>query len=572
MGQSGPDSGNALIFANATTNRVNIPDAASFDHPGNTITIEAWVNPTTYTADGEMIFSKLETVGTNEYYLYILPNGLARFILADNSSVYYYTTSTITVPPNTWTHLAATYSFATGIAKIYFNGILNVNNNIGSIILNSTNTNPLIGAYWLTNNNVSRAHFQGAIDEVRLWHIERTQPQIRDNMCQTLLTPQANLIAYYQLDETSGLIAADASGNGNNGTLENFPAGQVTARNYSGAPIGDVSINNYLNQPANWTGLSYTLNSTTPTPASPIDARSLTMDNITGTPDGVHIYRVNSLPSQTGGLVNPISTYFGTFVANVSTPATAYSYRATYDYTPYNNNNCIADFRLKTRNDNSVTGWTNIGATNNNPIYTLTATNNLIRREFILDTACIPLPIDLISFDVTLVKANNVLITWSTAKEQNNYAFYIERSQNSINFETIAEIKGNTESNSVIEYQYSDHLVNDGIFYYRIKQMDINGEITYYPIKSIDNIDNSEYFLNTYPNPANNFIYLETNLTGEIKITLLDAYGRIVLENIVTNNTAVLSKGIEMSELSSGIYFLIASSFQEKIIQKIIKE
>ncbi|HXA01455.1 MAG TPA: LamG domain-containing protein, partial [Cytophagaceae bacterium] len=119
--QPGPDSGRNLVFSNTATNRVNIPDAVSFDHPDNNITIEAWVNPTTYTADGEMIFSKDESATTSEYYIYILPSGQLRFLLLDYSSAYYYTVSTTTIPLNTWTHVAATYSFSTGITHLYFN-------------------------------------------------------------------------------------------------------------------------------------------------------------------------------------------------------------------------------------------------------------------------------------------------------------------------------------------------------------------------------------------------------------------------------------------------------------------
>src|SRR5688572_15467808 len=106
-----PDSGFDLIFSNATTNRVNIPSTASFNNLTNNITIEAWVNPTNYTADGEMIFSKLETNPQREYYLYIQPNGLLRFTLVDNLDIAYLTLSTNTIPLNTWTHVAGTYSF-----------------------------------------------------------------------------------------------------------------------------------------------------------------------------------------------------------------------------------------------------------------------------------------------------------------------------------------------------------------------------------------------------------------------------------------------------------------------------
>jgi hypothetical protein len=378
--QPGPDSGHSLVFSNASTNRVNIPDAVSFDHPDNNITIEAWVFPTAYgvSGGGGMIFSKLETDGTNEYYICLLSSGLLRFILSDNSAAYYYTVSTTTIPLNTWTHVAATYSFSTGIAQIYFNGILNVSNNIGSIILNSTAIRPMIGSYWLSNNNVSRAHFDGTIDEVRLWHIERTQTEMRDNMCRTLSPPLANLIAYYRLDETSGTFANDASGNGNNGTLENFTAGQIAARNFSGAPIGNQSINTY---PA-----------ASPMILASASAGKLTIDNITGSPTGFHVFRVDAKPSQTAGLANPINTYFGTFVVGGSSP----TYRTTYNYsgTAFNNSYCEKNYNLHQRTDNSISTWNlfnNTLDTVSNTLITANA-NSSDRKEIILDTSICVIP------------------------------------------------------------------------------------------------------------------------------------------------------------------------------------
>jgi hypothetical protein len=563
--QIAPDSGFDLIFSNAINNRVNIPSSISFNNPSNNITIEAWINPSAYTIDGEMIFSKVETNPLREYYIYIQPNGLLRFALIDNLDVAYLTLSTTTIPLNIWTHVAATYSFASGISRIYINGIQNIANNIGSITIATTNIRPLIGAYWLSNNITSRSHFQGAIDEVRLWHIERTQTQIRNNMCRSLIIPQVNLIAYYKLDEASGAIAADLSGNGNDGALQFFPPAQITNRPYSGAPIGDVSINSYLNQPANWMGMSFTLNSVAPAPAAPIDARSIKIDNITGTPDGIHLFRVNSLPSQLGGLTTPINTYFGTFIVNESTPATPYSYRAVYDYTPLNGNSCEPQFQLFSRNNNSIPAWNNVGAINV-PSNTITVVGNTTRQELILETFCIPLPVELISFDVKLKKENEASIKWSTKNEHDNYAFYIERSQDSEYFETITKLNVIPESSTFKEYDYTDTLLEKGVYYYRIKQVDLNGDYSYSEIKVVDHQETG--FGIIYPNPGKDIFTIKVNNTTTIVI--MDIQGKIVRIFNPNISETYSSKTIDLSDLSSGIYLINFFSKTSKITKKLI--
>jgi gliding motility-associated-like protein len=384
----GQGSGNTLVFDGVNA-RVNIPDAPSFDHSGNDITIESWIFPTGYNAEGSVIFSKAETIFTREYYLCLLSDNRVRLAVFNNTSTDYLAHSVSIIPLNTWTHVAGTYSFVTGIAKIYINGILDVSINLGFVNIDATNMPPLIGAYWLSSPNVSRGYFPGMIDEVRLWYSVRTQTEIRDNMCRTLATPQANLVAYYRLDEANGLTANDASGNGNHGAVQNFPVAQTNDWNFSGAPIGNESVNEY---PGSWTGLSLSLGSIPPG----ADEGTLVADNITGNPAGFHIYRVDSLPSQTAGLNKPMIAYFGTFLAGGAGP----DYRIIYKYsgTSFDNVSCES-FRLDQRADNSVPTWTVLNSTIDVSGNTLISTNNTSRKEIMLDTLCTvscpPLTVDL---------------------------------------------------------------------------------------------------------------------------------------------------------------------------------
>jgi hypothetical protein len=382
---NGPGSGNTLVFDGVST-RVNIPDKPSFDH-GNNITLEAWIFPTSY---GGVIFGKHHTIGTREYTIQLLPDGRIRFDVFDNSSTDYLTYSLSTVPLNSWTHVAGIYSYATASSQIYINGVLDQKTVIGSITIASTNTAPMIGAYWLSPPTVSRSHFIGSIDEVRLWHSVRSQTEIRDNMCRTLVSPQSDLIAYYRLDEANGLSAKDASGNGSDGTLQSFTTSQTNDWNFSGAPIGNESVYNYPG--SSWSGLALSLGSIPPG----IDEGSLGVDNITGSPEGFHVYRVDDVPSQIGGLDKPLSAYFGTFVVGGISP----DYRVIYKYsgTTFENGSCES-FSLHQRDDNSVSSWAVLSSASNTSGNTFISDNNSSRKEIILDTFCIVscpvLPLDL---------------------------------------------------------------------------------------------------------------------------------------------------------------------------------
>jgi len=44
--------------------------------------------------------------------------------------------------------------------------------------------------------------FNGQIDEFRVWNVARTQTQIQSNLHKTLVGNEANLVAYYNFDQT----------------------------------------------------------------------------------------------------------------------------------------------------------------------------------------------------------------------------------------------------------------------------------------------------------------------------------------------------------------------------------
>lgn len=193
-------------------------------------------------------------------------------------------------------------------------------------------------AYFEANGGVIY-HYKGMIDEIRLWNRSLTQDEVRQGMCKKLMGNEPGLIGYWNFDETTGNIVSDKSPNGFNGQI----MGGAT-RIYSGAPIGNDS--KYLYASA-WSGTNIALQD---------NDDLLTINNIKGSPEGVHLYEVKNLPSQTDGLsATEISQpYFGVFAASLHV---GNSFDATYTYK--GSSSCGA----KARSDNSIANWTS----SNNP-------------------------------------------------------------------------------------------------------------------------------------------------------------------------------------------------------------
>ena len=131
------------------------------------------------------------------------------------------------LPLNSWTHIAVTLSAGTNTATMYINGAQiaqNTNFNLNPSSLGITTNN------WIGRSQYNDPYFNGALDEVRMWSVARSQAQIQSSM-HSELNAQAGLIAVYHFNQgvaggnnSSPAVntAADASGSSRTGMLNNF--------------------------------------------------------------------------------------------------------------------------------------------------------------------------------------------------------------------------------------------------------------------------------------------------------------------------------------------------------------
>jgi Concanavalin A-like lectin/glucanases superfamily/Ig-like domain CHU_C associated len=197
-------SNNALSFVRTSSQYVSVPHSTSLNL-GATFTLEAWVN---YSGANSTILDK-----GNYNFLWSLnanTNGNKMGFYTRNTGAWVYSTGT--VPENTWTHVAITLN--AGILTFYINGIASGT----ATVAFSQDTEPMnIGRQQPTFCVCN--HFNGSMDEVRLWNVAKNATQIQSNMNKSIPTNSAGLVACYKFDEGTGTTTADASGNGNTGTL-----------------------------------------------------------------------------------------------------------------------------------------------------------------------------------------------------------------------------------------------------------------------------------------------------------------------------------------------------------------
>lgn len=172
------------------------------------------------------------------------------------------------------------------------------------------------------------------------------------------------------------------------------------------------------------------------------------------------------------------------------------------------------------------------------------------------------LPVEWLSFE--LFKEEEVVrLIWKTATEINNDGFEVQRSQNAEDWEKIAWIDGKGNSTLISKYIDIDTKPYTGLSYYRIKQVDFDGTYEYSEIKAVDFKGTRDIVV--YPNPFNDLVHVQ-NLAPNTSIRLLALNGKIIKAYESAGNDA-----LNVSDLPSGVYFLIIGEGENRLTRKIIK-
>jgi hypothetical protein len=313
-------------------------DCGTINLSGSAITLQAWVKVQAFKSSSPWISSVIGTEDPNSSssaFIRLGDGNLApekpQFVLRINGGPQKLDAiSSLTT--NQWYHLAATYDGTT--MRLYINGVLDNTLTVSGTI--SSN-----GPFALGRNYADSRILNGEIDEASLFLTTLSESTIREYMCKNITSSHPNyadLDGYWPLNEGTGTTVADLSANSYNGTFVNTPTWK-----FSGAPIGDASKYIYNSTSFNF-GIAHP------------NGDSLSVVSTSSGFDGVHIYRVDSIPNTTNVSSNLqyIDTirYWGVF------PVGAANYDATYHY----DGNAAAvglscNLTLASRTTNASTSW-----------------------------------------------------------------------------------------------------------------------------------------------------------------------------------------------------------------------
>lgn len=156
----------------------------------------------------------------------------------------------------------------------------------------------------------------------------------------------------------------------------------------------------------------------------------------------------------------------------------------------------------------------------------------------------------------TSCAGSGVNISWKTLQESNTSAFYIRRSSNGRDWQTIGTLPAAGNSNVPISYSYTDPLSFSGAMY-RIMQEDKNGTQSLSPVLQ-SRCDISDA-VSVYPNPAGSQCWVSIQSAGNttVLMRLYDSKGVLVKQQVEAVQAGSNQIGFQMNGLPQGIYNLV---------------
>lgn len=175
------------------------------------------------------------------------------------------------------------------------------------------------------------------------------------------------------------------------------------------------------------------------------------------------------------------------------------------------------------------------------------------------------LPIEISRWVVTNLE-ESVLLEWTTASEDNNNYFTVERSLDGITWTALGKLQGAGTTSMSHSYSFEDTKPLSGISYYRIRQTDFNGESTCSSIKSVNRPRSQEDLFKAYTIADKNYFVVEGDMIAACAIEVYDVQGRKITK--VSYHTAATSRvNIDAGNLPMGTYIIKTCNVSKRVVK-----
>lgn len=195
------------------------------------MTIEFWAKPESIGT--HMVVTKYGNSGQRSFQLYMAGGDTIAFSVSNNGTSLDNSFFTTSYSVDTWQHWAVSYKSSTGVTNLYKDGLFVATDTLTVTSIFNSNADFTIGS------RGTSLYYDGLLDEVRIWNVERTGTQISNNYNKQITGNEIGLQGYWRFNNDY----IDETSNGNNLTAVNSP-NFTTDVPFPGSE--DISTSNFL--------------------------------------------------------------------------------------------------------------------------------------------------------------------------------------------------------------------------------------------------------------------------------------------------------------------------------------
>lgn len=586
-----------VTFAGATANQARTYSYDGNIRINNTTVVQAMnasLDRYVATAGGSFIMSagsRIEVNYANSFPGYNAGNVYGTYSMnATSTQIFLGTASTQNIPGLTYGYLTAG---GTGNKTATGNCIVqsNFTVNSGSTYLGSTYSHQLYGHF--INNGTFTAN-------TCTWTLNGTGNQnIQGSVSSTfynLVVNKSTGNAYLQINTTVGTSATTGQ--------MHFQAGPLYLNGYTltvavNAAAGILRTSGYAvsenNVAVNPSIITWNMGTTTGSHVYPFGDASanyipLTFNKTTGTASNIsvstrHSTMTDNTPWAGASNVAAVGNMYDYILnANGSIPvvidrwwditaSAAVTANVTFSYlgtentlsAPYNTGNLGAQHWNGTAWDPPVGSAVAVSS----GVGTVTANGLNTFSPWVLSSIAAPLPVELLGFDGTCVNGN-VQLSWQTATETDNKSFTIDRTEDGVNYTTIAVIDGAGTSTQPNLYSFSDPGRITATTYYRLRQTDVNGRTETLDIISVEPCEGDDH-IDVFAFASDIVILMNLESAQQYRADIYDATGRLVYNASLAAKEGANRFDMNSAVVAQGVYIVVLTGadgkqFSQKII------
>ncbi len=149
------------------------------------------------------------------------------------------------------------------------------------------------------------------------------------------------------------------------------------------------------------------------------------------------------------------------------------------------------------------------------------------------------------------------MLTWSTAFEEDNSIFIVEKSEDGANFSNIGTVEAAGNSDDIKDYNYLDIMANAKQTFYRLKQVDVDGSSSYSEMVAVPQVFTNNFMVARMSSVATEDVFeltIDSMVEGDMAYSVSNLRGEQVIADELMVVAGLNDISIDLSSQEEGIY------------------